>query len=401
MEHPSAQPPVSRGEGSAEQSSSPPQGYTERPLARRNLGLDIIRAAAIILVLAAHSLTYFFRWYYLDLRELFYILAFLGVELFFVLSGFLIGKILLEEVLTGGSWNLLGRFYVRRWFRTLPPYYLMVAILIVAGRPFTWKSLVFLQNFNRSDLAFFPVSWSLSIEEWFYLLVPFLLLLATRLAGKHGRVRTAFFAASGAIIAGALALRILHVLRKNPTWDFGVREHPFVRQDSLMVGVLLAGLSVLAPRLWQFLASRRRLLFPLAAMGIFYTAVYQLFVLYRTRTVDSSLYARTIFFLIVSLLIGALLVSLETSRSVNRATASRWARAIRLLSVTSYAAYLIHLPLFDLFAPLEARYQEPLVSLVLVVVVLALTLSLSTAMYLYFERPSLRLRDRLTGNVRE
>ena len=105
------------------------------PLPSRNLGLDILRSVAIGLVLMAHSLTFFFRWTRLDLDASYYVLGFLGVELFFVLSGFLIGRILIEDVLPERSWRSLGRFYIRRWLRTLPPYYLVLFLLPVDRPP--------------------------------------------------------------------------------------------------------------------------------------------------------------------------------------------------------------------------------------------------------------------------
>ena len=102
------------------------------PLPARNLGLDILRSVAIGLVLVAHALSFFTRWTAFDLNALYYVLGFLGVELFFALSGFLIGRILIETVLSERTWPSLRRFYVRRWLRTLPPYYLVLAVLPLA-----------------------------------------------------------------------------------------------------------------------------------------------------------------------------------------------------------------------------------------------------------------------------
>jgi peptidoglycan/LPS O-acetylase OafA/YrhL len=362
------------------------------PLPARNLGLDILRSVAIGLVLIAHSLSFLFRWSRLDLNAAYYVLGFLGVELFFALSGFLIGRILLEDVCQDCSWRSLRRFYVRRWLRTLPPYY-----LVLAGRRFNWSSLVFLQNFSRKDLEFFPVSWSLSIEEWFYLLVPLALLLAVRLGRR--RPGAAFFTACFGIIALSLLLRTVYVHGYDPTWDFGIRKKPPLRMDSLMVGVALAGVSIHLPKAWALLARWRRVLFPLAAAGILYTGGYQLWTLYHEHAVDSSVYARTTFVLLVSLLAGVLLVCLETSDSINVAGARRrWTRAFHFLSVTSYAAYLLHLEIFDLFAPLAARSGSAGGALLLVAVSLTLTLLLSAAMYRWYEKPILRFRDRVTGN---
>jgi peptidoglycan/LPS O-acetylase OafA/YrhL len=366
------------------------------PLPARNLGLDILRSLAIGLVLVAHSLSFFFRWTRFDLDAAYYALGFLGVELFFALSGFLIGRILLEDVLQDRAWPSLRRFYVRRWLRTLPPYYLVLALLPLLGRRFNWNSLVFLQNFSRKDLEFFPVSWSLSIEEWFYLLIPLALLLAARL----GRTRPAgaFFAACTGVIVLSLAARAVYVLGYDPTWDFGIRKKPPLRLDSLMIGVALAGVSIHLPKAWAVLGHWRRVLFPLAAIGIVYTGGYQLWTLHHERAVDSSVYARVLLFPLVSVLAAVILVCLETSESINVAGArSNWTRVFHFLSVTSYAAYLLHLEIFDLFAPLAARATSPSTVLLLAFAALASTLLLSAAMYRWYEKPVLRLRDRLTA----
>jgi peptidoglycan/LPS O-acetylase OafA/YrhL len=265
------------------------------------------------------------------------------------------------------------------------------------GRRFNWNSLVFLQNFSRKDLDFFPVSWSLSIEEWFYFLIPLALLLAARL----GRTRPAgaFFAACFGIIVLSLVLRAAYVLGYDPTWDFGIRKKPPLRMDSLMVGVALAGISIHLPKAWALLARWRRVLFPLAAIGILYTGGYQLWTLYHENAVDASVYARTTLFLLVSVLAAVILVCMQTSESISVAGARwKWTRVFHFLSVTSYAAYLLHLEIFDLFAPLAARATSPSAVFLLAGAALASTLLLSAAMYRWYEKPVLRLRDRVTAD---
>jgi peptidoglycan/LPS O-acetylase OafA/YrhL len=251
-----------------------------------------------------------------------------------------------------------------------------------------------MQNFSRKDLEFFPVSWSLSIEEWFYLLIPLALLLAARLGGR--RQRAAFFGACLGVIALSLLLRIVYVAGWDPTWDFGLRKKPPLRMDSLMVGVALAGISVHLPKAWARLASRKRILFPLAGAGLLYTGGY-LWTQFHEHAIDSSNYARTTLFLVVSLLAAVILAGLETSESVN-VTAARWGwtRVFRFLSVTSYAAYLLHTEIFDAFRPLAAKSGSAPATLLIATTALALTLLLSTVMYRRFEKPILRWRDRRT-----
>lgn len=146
---------------------------------QRIFGLDILRAIAISMVLISHT-NYFFEEYdnlFIDGLQL---LGVQGVEVFFILSGFLIGGILLKifqsQML---SYHQIVHFWIRRWFRTLPLYFLVLIVNIfvafVVGlelHPQLWKYFLFLQNFSYYDNTFFPESWSLSVEEYAYLLAP-------------------------------------------------------------------------------------------------------------------------------------------------------------------------------------------------------------------------------------
>jgi peptidoglycan/LPS O-acetylase OafA/YrhL len=109
--------------------------------------------------------------------------GFFGVEIFFVLSGFLIGKILYQLYLEE-DFSLATVFYFlkRRWFRTLPNYYLIllinivIAVIIGYEMPQLWRYFFFLQNFKITMLPFFTESWSLSVEEFAYVVLPFFVL---------------------------------------------------------------------------------------------------------------------------------------------------------------------------------------------------------------------------------
>jgi peptidoglycan/LPS O-acetylase OafA/YrhL len=146
----------------------------------RIFGLDLMRTIAILMVLSGHCL-----WIYPQDDSLFHqllqLFGFFGVEIFFVLSGFLIGKILYHLYLKD-DFSLATVFYFlkRRWFRTFPNYYLVLLInILIAGfigqeTPKLWRYFFFLQNFKITMLPFFTESWSLSIEEFAYIVLPFL-----------------------------------------------------------------------------------------------------------------------------------------------------------------------------------------------------------------------------------
>src|SRR5438270_12152467 len=96
---------------------------------QRNFGLDIVRAAAILLVLFCHSVNYFAS--FPLSQPIGDLCGIYGVEIFFVLSGFLIGQIYFRDVLPNISKHSIKTFYMRRWMRTLPLYYLLLVIFII------------------------------------------------------------------------------------------------------------------------------------------------------------------------------------------------------------------------------------------------------------------------------
>jgi peptidoglycan/LPS O-acetylase OafA/YrhL len=150
---------------------------------KRVFGLDVLRALAIIDVVIIHSRIVLgnietgFPW----------IRLIPGVTLFFVLSGFLIGSMLInifekKEV----SLPVIFNFLKRRWFRTLPNYYLILLVNIIIVyfgvikedfSQFNFSFFIFCQNLFHPFHGFFWESWSITIEEWFYLSFPLLVSL--------------------------------------------------------------------------------------------------------------------------------------------------------------------------------------------------------------------------------
>jgi peptidoglycan/LPS O-acetylase OafA/YrhL len=362
------------------------------PASRRNFGLDVVRSVAILSVLASHSLYFLFPFYYRQLVEAFGILGSYGVEIFFVLSGFLIGQLIVKEVLSPPSVGGLGHFWVRRWLRTLPPYFLVLGLRTAIGHPFDWRYLVFLQNFDPKALASFPVSWRLSIEEWFYLLTPLVLLLAARLS--RGRRPAVFFATCAAIAGLALVGRVFAVLR----WNLQVRDHIFLRMDTLMIGVVLGGLRAYHRATYDRIARHRHLLFLAGCAGIAATAAW-LALEIRQGTVNRSILMRTVFFDPLSISVGLVILGLESSVRVNQRWSSRgWSGIVRFVSLSSYSMYLIHLTAFEPFWRLNARTGSVRQSLGWMAAALAISFLLAAVLYLYFERPILRFRDRVTAS---
>ena len=108
-----------------------------------------------------------------------------GVELFFALSGFLIGRLLIALAEGGVTPRRVGRFWARRWLRTLPLDYVVWLAMSWRFGLWHWRDLLFLQNFYPEQNQVLVVSWSLVMEEFFYLLFPLFLLAATLAARRR------------------------------------------------------------------------------------------------------------------------------------------------------------------------------------------------------------------------
>lgn len=349
----------------------------------RNIGLDIARSIAIIMVLISHSRMFFGQ--YADVQWLSFN-GFLGVEIFFVLSGFLIGRIIIKQVVEKPSLSNLLTFYKRRWYRTLPLYFLMVIILILVGKQFHWSNLVFLQNFGEVSLGFFPVSWSLAIEEWFYLTVPFIFLIIFSFA-KVKNKGILFLGVTLLLLAFFNGLRIYEVIVNNPTWDYGVRKQIFLRLDSILTGVLIAGISVYYKRFYDSL--KISYLYSISIIGLLLCGYYYVIELEAGKEIiNSSFFGRTFLFSFVSLFFGILIVALEkTDFSILKGT-----KFIEFSSVTSYAVYLVHYELFIILNQYNTNSIKW--SILLLSVSLVLTYVFSYLLYKYYEQPFMKLRDK-------
>lgn len=176
-----------------------------------------------------------------------------GVDLFFVLSGFLVGRLILVELGQTGRFDL-QRFVLRRVLRLWPVLYLYLAAqLIVGSKPagsFFWQVMLHVQNYFPTPLAGL---WSLAIEEHFYLLAG----LAIPWAFRHLQPRQQVVGLA-AVMVGSLALRIVAV--QQGLGSHAIQWQSHFRADALACGMLLAVVSIHWPDTFQ------RLLRPKAAL---------------------------------------------------------------------------------------------------------------------------------------
>src|SRR5256886_8225283 len=147
----------------------------------RQPGLDLLRALAIIVVVLYHAALFGFK-----LPGRVDRFGWIGVDLFFILSGYLIGGQLLAPLARGRHINL-GRFFARRALRILPAYLVILAIYIFLPwwREYPemtpwWKFIISVQNIGLHGGTAFSHAWSLAVEDQFYLCLPFILLFVNR-----------------------------------------------------------------------------------------------------------------------------------------------------------------------------------------------------------------------------
>lgn len=319
--------------------------------------------------------------------------GFLGVELFFVLSGFLVGTIAWRsfKVAPAGSPWVMG-FLMRRWLRTLPNYYLFLAVnvllitnAIAPGRVADLLSfLVFAQNLAWQHPPVFGEAWSLAVEEMFYLIFPLsLLILGKVISGK----RTVLLTVTALLVLVPLSARFVAVELFDPSWDEGVRKVVLLRLDALMIGVLAGWLSY-EHQLPKMLEGARPFVLGavilVVAIGVFFLAA---------RDIDSNDFARVWLFPMVS--VGFVLLVLS-GLNWNRAPKGL-AESIESFARWSYAIYLAHMPVFHLivWSHGHAPRGDVLGALVRWGGFILGSIVVAALVERFFERPILRWRDRI------
>lgn len=315
-------------------------------------GLDTLRAAAIALVLMFHYMAFVSHEASFGV---FSRIGWIGVDLFFVLSGYLIGNQIMAPLANGQSFSLKN-FYLRRLLRTLPNFYVVLALyflfpLLLGGKPVTplWKFLSFTQNLGLRPGAAFSHAWSLCIEEQFYLLLPAVALLV---AAGFKTVRAGWVLLGLAMLA-AIATRYWMWQRVGADGS-AYYEHIYYsslcRFDELLPGVALAMLKNFHPRQWQTLQQhgQKTLLAGLAlTIGSAYLFLEKLVAEGQGFSWQVTSFGYTL------LACGFALLTLAAL------SPGSWLARLRIpgasqLALWSYAIYLAHKPLMNvLIAPLQ------------------------------------------------
>jgi peptidoglycan/LPS O-acetylase OafA/YrhL len=308
------------------------------PAVSRNANLDAIRSVAILLVIAHHYINIPVehpRWMgIVGLR------GYVGVDLFFVLSGWLIGGQLFRAMRTDGRIDLL-RFWTRRWIRTLPAYYTVAVLLWVGkqGRLPLADMLLFAQNYTTPTAWY--VSWSLCIEEHFYLVLPVVLLAVAR-------TRRLAVATGVVFVVAPMILRwtAFGPMAAGTFEDYLETFYPptHLRLDGLVMGVLMAALKEYRTRAWSVC---ERYAGVLAAAGGFVLVVFT----YNPWAYGWHEADRMSFFAAVPGFFGISAGAAMLLPAAVRSTTAKptwWSGAATWIAEHAYALYLTHTTVFGI-----------------------------------------------------
>jgi peptidoglycan/LPS O-acetylase OafA/YrhL len=335
-------------------------------MTHRILSMDLLRACAILLVLVGHAVLSYGAPKHLAPLQF----GGTGVDLFFVLSGWLLGCQLFKELKKNNKINI-KKFWTRRWMRTIPAYYAVLCFSVAQqyfSRPsfdFPWEYFIFIQNYYY-PLEFFSISWSLSVEEQFYLAIAPLVAFSAKLKAPK---RTLIL----------ITVLVLPLIFRQLGWSNNYQE-THVRWDGCVMGVLLAHLYYSYPLFWQRLIR----IAPTLAIIALLMYIYNFYAHW-----NHDLPFRNPDKLLLAFMFGSWVLLANSGKE--------WATNLYLpgaqyIATRSYAMYLLHPEALALLNRLSIKV--PFV--VYLAATLVITLLLSELLYRIIEKPSMDIREKFS-----
>jgi peptidoglycan/LPS O-acetylase OafA/YrhL len=358
----------------------------------RVYGLDILRALAVLFVVLGHGSKLLFP----SINKITFYLEYDGVAIFFVLSGFLIGGILIKILeRENATYKNLFNFWIRRWFRTLPNYFLVLFILLILSYFFIdgfsvstgGKYFLFAQNLFTPHPAWFPEAWSLSVEEWFYLLIPIIvfgLVGMCKVITNKAIIWTSVF-----ILILMTAIRIYRYVEipvnSFEEWDGIFRRQVLTRLDSLMFGLIGAYIFFYYKNTWFRYKNQLFILGLVLFLGMKILDRYHMHVF--------DLYQCVFSFSLASFATLSLLPFLSDLKTGNGVVY----KSFTYISLISYSMYLLHFSVIQKWIIINLDFPE-LPAYVQIgskyFLYWSITILVSILMFKYFERPMMKLREK-------
>jgi peptidoglycan/LPS O-acetylase OafA/YrhL len=363
-------------------------------------GLDHLRALAIISVLCFH-----YQFFGRPEWESGKISAFgwTGVDLFFVLSGFLISGQLFAQVAHGKGISL-KEFFIKRFFRIVPPYALVLCLylFVPAVREWgrlspAWKYLTFTTNFGQdlSKYGTFSHAWSLCVEEQFYLLLPLAFWLFS--FGKPGR--KPFYLIGTLVIAGIIFRQLSWKYFAAPyvhEGNFGLKWNEFVyyptynRLDGLLTGVSIAGLFTFYPKAKAW---ANQYCYAILGLGIVLLFAAW-FLCWQYASYNTSTYG----FPLISLGYGLVLAAFVSPACIFYRVKSK---VTSLIAAWSYAIYLSHKVVIHLVQEALQSMGIDKKSVLCMLICIAAVVTAAVFMRWLIEKPALLARNKVLASLKK
>ncbi len=314
----------------------------------------------------------------------------IGVDLFFVLSGYLIGGQLLLALARGKEISL-NTFYGRRALRIFPAYLVVVSIycfLPVALREYNsmpplWKFLTFTQNLGLRGGTAFSHAWSLCIEFQFYLVLPLLIVALARRPN-----RALIFALPIVIILWCIFIRgfiaywiAIHYGQSYGRWQQWIYYPTYSRLEALTIGVSLSAIEIFEPEWWSNLVKQAIWLWLPALAGL----AVALILAENGLTVLSS----SLGFFLVATASGLFLICALSPRLPFATVPVPGAAFLATIAYSLYLTHKVPIHWVEVFA--RARSLSPILAYALA---MTLALLIGVLLFVFVERPFLRLRER-------
>jgi peptidoglycan/LPS O-acetylase OafA/YrhL len=366
---------------------------TNNPSNKLN-GLDNLRALAILFVLLFHYGKIFKHPEWTEKVGKF---GWTGVDLFFVLSGFLIASQLFQKINDGQNISLKV-FYTKRFFRIIPAYLIVLALYFIfpylrerESLPPLWKFLTFTQNLNlntHSQLTFSHV-WSLCIEEQFYLFFPLLLILFIKIKQIHtGYILLIIFSIIGLLIRMYWWNKLDTLFEESKNfiyyWYSRIYFPTYNRLDGLLVGVAIAGIFSFKPKLKALIIKYSNWIF-VASLAIL-TAAY--FVCEDESSFEGSVWG----FPLVSIGYGCIVMAAISPTCFLYKWKSKFTSWIAMLS---YALYLTHKMMIHVAQVEFVKHGVDEKSNLMLVLSMAACFIGAIALNKIVEKPFLKWRDKI------
>jgi peptidoglycan/LPS O-acetylase OafA/YrhL len=366
---------------------------------RRIFGLDLLRTIAISIVVVSHSIYYLPK----NLKDLSQNIFLDGVSIFFVLSGFLIGRILIQNLeADGAKFSTLFNFWIKRWFRTLPNYFLILSLLIFLYNypdfkaPTLKRFYFFAQNIYTPQSTYFIESWSLSVEEWFYLLTPLLIVLVLNFS--HLKIKQTIIYISVFLIFFSTLTRFVryfqHIPINSEIFEFYFRMQVITRLDSLMYGIIGAIIYYYSYDKW--VKHKIYLLW----FGVFILIANKIYLSFDDKE-SYNLY-NSVFSFNLNGIGTLLLIPFLNEYNPNK---GKITQIITYISVISYSLYLVNYTLVQTFIMprinsliefLGVKLDSNQILWLDYILFYILSILISHIIYNYYELPITKLRDNFT-----